>query len=75
MLTNRCLDEGSSLTDPLSLSLCVQDERHQQEEQHLLPVQEERQRQTEIDRDCCQTAEEPSQWHVLLNTHMDVVCA
>ncbi|XP_028823147.1 exocyst complex component 6 isoform X3 [Denticeps clupeoides] len=40
------------------------DEGHGQEEQHLLPVPQERQRQAEADRDGGEAAEEPGQWHV-----------
>lgn len=56
------------------LCFCFQNERHQQEEQHLLSVQEERPRQAEADRDCGQTAEKSSQWHVLLEQHIHVIC-
>lgn len=55
------------MTFCLSLSLALQDERHQQKEQHLLTVQEERPRQAEAGRDRGQAAEEPGQRHVLLN--------
>lgn len=56
------------------LPLSVQDERHQQKEQHLLTVQEERPRQAEAGGDCGQTAEKPGQRHVLLNPNVEPLC-